>query len=221
MNDPLPLIVANLKANKTWQEMVSWLDLVAPKAQDFAGTVVVCPSLPFIVSAHEKIQSANWRILLGIQNISHFGPGPYTGEVAATQIADLCQYVIIGHSERRQNFSEGYKILEQKVANAHAAGINSIFCVQDETTPIPQGVELVAYEPIFAVGTGNPDTPQNAQAMAEKLKTRSHYTVLYGGSVTGEIVHGFLKKDTLDGVLVGAASLDPASAIGIIESATY
>lgn len=221
MNDPLPLVVANLKANKTWEETVGWLDLVGPKAQGFTGTVVVCPSLPFLGSAHEKINSDKLKLKLGIQDISHFDQGPYTGEVAATQVKNLCDYAIVGHSERRQNFTESDNIVAQKFQKAKDAGLTAIFCVSSDSDEIPDGVEVVAYEPITAIGTGNPDTPENAASVAEKLKSKSPYTVLYGGSVIGENIQSFLKKGTIDGVLVGSASLDPASVIDIIESATY
>ncbi|MEK9146935.1 MAG: triose-phosphate isomerase family protein [Patescibacteria group bacterium] len=221
MNDPLPLVVANLKANKTWQEIVGWLDLVGPKALDFPGTIVVCPSLPFIGSAHAKIQSANWRIKLAVQNISQFDQGPYTGEVAATQVKNLCDYAIVGHSERRQNFTESDNIVAQKFQKAKEAGLTAIFCATGPGIAIPAGVRVVAYEPIFAIGTGNTDTPENAASVAQKLKAKGEFIVIYGGSVTGENVASFLKKGTVDGVLVGTASLDPATFIDIIESATY
>ena len=221
MNDPLPLVVANLKANKTWEEMVGWLDLVGPKAQGFTGTVVVCPSLPFLGSAHEKINSLKLKLKLGIQDISPFDQGPYTGEVAATQVKNLCDYAIVGHSERRQNFTESASIVAQKFQKAKEAGLTAIFCATGPDITIPAGVEVVAYEPIFAIGAGNPDTPENAASVAEKLKAKGNYVVLYGGSVTGENVASFLKKGTVDGVLIGTASLDPATFIDIIESATY
>lgn len=227
MNDPLPLVVANLKANKTWEDLVGWLDLVGPKAQKFTGTVVFCPATPFIGSAFQKIQAASWRIKLGIQDISRFDQGPYTGEVAATQVKNLCAYAIVGHSERRQLLGENANIVQLKFQKAKEAGLTAIFCVSAESDQIPDGVEVVAYEPIAAIGTGNPDTPQNAAAFAEKLKARlaarqakGNYAVLYGGSVTGENVARFLKKGIIDGVLVGTASLDPVTFIDIIESAT-
>lgn len=219
MTDPTPLVIANLKANFTWDEMVAWLDQVSPRTQVFAGTVIVCPAIPYLAAIATKIKSADLKVKLGAQDISMFEQGPYTGEFAASQITSFCQYAIIGHSERRQNFGENDDVLAKKVENAKSANLEPIFCVQDENAIVPQGVELVAYEPIFAVGTGNPDTPQNAYNVSHKLKEKGNYTVLYGGSVTGENVKAFLKKDIIDGVLVGAASLDPESAIDIIESA--
>lgn len=220
MNDPLPLVIANLKANKTWEELLSWFDQVGPRAAQFKTTVVVCPPVPFLAAAAAKIKTANFNLKLASQDVSQFEQGPYTGEFAASQIVSLCKYVIIGHSERRQNFGENEDILAKKVQNANAQMLNPIYCVQDENTSIPDGVQLVAYEPIFAVGTGNPDTPQNAHSVAQKLKAKGNYTVIYGGSVTGENVRGFLKKDIIEGVLVGNSSLDPESFIDIIESAS-
>lgn len=220
MSDRLPLVIANLKANKSWDEMVAWINQVGPRTTNFAATVVVCPSTPFLAAVAAKIKSANLNLKLGSQDISQFEQGPYTGEFAASQIASFCNYVIIGHSERRQNFGEDGDILTKKIEKAHASGLVPIFCVQDANTSIPQGVKLVAYEPIFAIGTGDPDTPENAQATSLKLKSRGDYTVIYGGSVTGENIKGFLKKDVTDGVLVGNASLDPKGFIDIIQSAS-
>lgn len=221
MSDNPPLVIANLKANKTWDEMITWLDHVGPKAEKSKGTVIVCPTSPFLESTAQKIKDSDYHLKLGAQDVSQFEQGSYTGEFAASQIATLCQYVIIGHSERRQNFDEDDDVLGKKVKNTLAASLAPIFCIQDENTHIPEGVKIVAYEPIFAIGTGNPDTPQNAQEIAQKLKARGNYTVIYGGSVTDENVAGFLKEDLIEGVLVGNASLDPQEFTTIIDSASF
>lgn len=220
MSDSLPLVIANLKANKTWEEVSLWLDQVGQGCPSFKGTIVLCPSYPFLTAAAQKIKSESLKIKLGSQDLSKFEKGSYTGEVASSQIADLCQYSIIGHSERRQNFAEDDHILAKKAANAKAAGLVPIFCVQNENTPVPKEAELIAYEPLFAIGTGNPDTPQNAATVAKRLKDRGNYTVIYGGSVTPPNVKNFLKKGVIDGVLVGNASLDAESFIDILESAS-
>lgn len=219
MNGKLPLIIANLKANKTWDEIVVWLDNVGKTAPTFSGTVVISPSHPFLSSTYQKIKSDNLKIEIASQDISRFEQGPYTGEFAASQIATICKYCIIGHSERRQNAKEDDGMLAKKVENAKAAKIEPVFCIQGQETPIPDGVSHVAYEPVFAIGTGNPDTPENAKSTAKKLKQRGDYLVIYGGSVTGKNVKFFLEKGTIDGVLVGSSSLDPAEFIEIIESA--
>src|SRR3989344_1560418 len=102
MNDPAPFIIANLKANKTWDETAVWLDEVGKNITAFAGTAIVCPTTAFLADAHTHINSANYQLKLGTQDVSRYQQGPHTGEVAASQLAGLCQYVIIGHSERRE-----------------------------------------------------------------------------------------------------------------------
>ena len=220
MNENTPFVIANLKANKTWEEISSWIDTVARKAEDYPGTIIFCPSFPFISSSAHKISANSYKIKLGIQDISRFEQGPYTGEVAASQIKDLCQFSILGHSERRQNFGESDEILAQKVQNATKAAITPIYCIQDENTPIPQGVEIIAYEPVFAIGTGKPDTPENAKSIARNLKKKGNYTVIYGGSVSEQNAALFVEKDLIDGVLVATNSKNPQSFTRIIEAIT-
>ena len=218
MNNPLPLVVANLKANKTWDEISSWIDDVANLAQNFSGTIIFCPSSPFLAASYQKISQNGINLKLGTQDISRFEQGAYTGEIAASQIADIVDFAIIGHSERRHNLKEDDATLRKKVENAKNAKIEPIFCVQNENTPIPQKVEIVAYEPIFAIGTGNPDTPENVQANAQRLMAKGDYTILYGGSVSAGNVKSFV-KDSIQGVLVGATnSVDPQKFINIILS---
>lgn len=219
MNDAPPLIIANLKANKTWDEIKNWLNVVGTQTSEVPGTIIFCPPSPFLAAAAQQIKSQNLKIKLGSQDISRFENGPYTGEITAGQIADLVNYSIIGHSERRQNFSENNKILEAKVVNAQKVGIEPIFCIQGESTPIPQGVKVVAYEPVFAIGTGNPDTPENARSVAKNLKTKSDYIVIYGGSVTKANVKSFFQNEILEGVLVGGSSLNPDDFVQIIKAA--
>ena len=218
MNENTPLVIANLKANKTWDEISTWLDVVAHYAEDFPGTLVLSPAFPFLSAASQKIKANGFKIKLASQDVSRFEQGAYTGEVAASQIKDLCQFAIIGHSERRQNFAESDEILSQKVLNAQNATIIPIFCVQDQSTPIAEGVEIVAYEPTFAIGSGNPDTPENAKAQAKEIKKRGAYTVIYGGSVSGQNARSFIEKDLIDGLLVATNSLDPQNFIKIIEA---
>src|SRR3990167_10151827 len=218
MNNPKPIVVANLKANLTWEEVSTWLDKVGQVSKDFKGTIIFCPSYQFLTSVKEKIDRDSINIKLGSQNISKFEQGAYTGEVAASQIADLVQFAIIGHSERRQNFKEDQKILEAKVKNAQNAKIEPIFCVQDENTSIPKSLSIIAYEPVFAIGTNNPDSPENVQDFGKRLKANGTYTILYGGSVSAGNVKTYVKEH-IHGVLVGATnSLDPQKFIGIISS---
>lgn len=111
-------------------------------------------------------------------------------------------------------------MLEKKVAMAIKYGLIPIFLVQGEETPIPQGVGIVAYEPMFAIGTGNPDTPERADEVSQKIKAnRSNLQVLYGGSVRSENVKSFTEKLNIDGVLVGGASLEAEEFLKIIQNA--
>lgn len=218
MSDTAPIIIANLKANKTWDEVNLWLKAVGSACNRFNGTIIVCPSHPFLAASSGQISASGWQLKLGSQDVSRFEQGAYTGEVAASQLKGLVDYVIIGHSERRQNFGEDEQILATKVQNAQKAAITPVFCIQDQTTPIPSGVTVVAYEPIFAIGTGNPDTPENAKSISEKLKAEDQYTVLYGGSVTAANAAQFLKKGVIDGLLIGSASLDAQNFLAVIQS---
>lgn len=218
MNESLPLVVANFKANKDWQSLDSWLEEIESTQQAFTGTIIVCPSFPFLAKASEKIESKNLKIKLGAQDVSRFGEGAFTGEVAASQIEAYCKYAIIGHSERRQNFKESEQDLSDKVQNAKNSNIEPIFCVQGKENEIPDGVKIVAYEPVFAIGTGNPDSPENAQEVAQVIKASGDYTVLYGGSVTAKNTATFLKSGTIDGVLVGSSSLNSSDFAKIIEA---
>jgi len=228
MNEHYPLAVANFKENKTLEETSQWLDELAEAHLDFSGTIIICPSFPFLAATALKIrqlleQSPNKRlnIKLGCQDISQFEQGAHTGEVAATQISDIVSYTIIGHSERRRALKENDEILAKKVTNAHAAGLEVVYCVQDEHTLIPQGVKIVAYEPPSAIGTGNPDTPENAQRVAEIIKTKGKFIVIYGGSVSAENIASFLKEDIVDGVLVGGKSLNPQDFIPLVAASNY
>lgn len=215
-----PLIVANLKANKTWEEIRSWLVGVSQGTSGFPGTIVFCPSAPFLTSTNIEIEKINSNLQLGAQDISKFEQGAYTGEFTASQLKDICTYSIIGHSERRNNFQEDESTLSQKVKNAKAVGIEPIFCVQSAENEIPPEVKIVAYEPVFAIGTGNPDTPENVHKIAAKIKEKGGVTILYGGSVSAQNVKSFLKEGLVEGVLVGASnSLDAQKFTGIIKNA--
>lgn len=218
MSNPHPLIIANLKANKTWEEISLWINEVGEKAQSFSGTIIVCPSFPFIVALNQIVKSKNYNIKIAAQDVSQFEQGAYTGEVAASQIANVCSYTIIGHSERRKNLNESEEMLEKKVNNAKNANIEPIFCVQGKETPIPNGINIVAYEPVFAIGTGNSDNPKNIEEVANAIKSKGNYSVIYGGSVTKNNVSNFLKEGLIDGVLVGTDSKNAQDFIAIIET---
>ena len=107
----------------------------------------------------------------------------------------------------------------KKVAMAFKYGLNPIFLIQNQTDLIPQGTQVVAYEPSFAIGSGTPDTPENANAIASVVKSKNNVQMLYGGSVTAGNVKSFTAKANLDGVIVGGASLEAEEVLKIIQNA--
>ncbi|MBI2622753.1 MAG: triosephosphate isomerase [Candidatus Levybacteria bacterium] len=137
------------------------------------------------------------------------------------QMKEFADFVIIGHSERRQNFKETDEMLVKKVQMVQKYLLTPIFCIQNEDTFIPEGVKIVAYEPVEAIGTGNPDTPENAEKVARVIKNthKDVMYVLYGGSVTSANISGFTKMPSIDGALVGGASLDAKEFTKIIQNA--
>lgn len=217
-------IVANWKSYKSTSDAHAWL-LNLERSLAFIDLndieVVVCPSYTSLPSMKAYILQKNINIKLGAQDISPFDEGAYTGEVNGQQVKEVGEYSIIGHSERRKEFGENDALIYRKVEQAQATGITPIVCVQGDDTPIPQGVSIVAYEPIFAIGTGTPDTPEHSEGIASTIKTKNPFVkyVLYGGSVNPGDVKNFTAMPSIDGVLVGGASLDPEKFSQIIENA--
>lgn len=218
------LIVANLKSHFTYSEAKNWLieaSAIKNQKPELEGKkIIVCPSFTLLEMFKEFIKEQDMPIELGAQNISRLPQGPYTGEVNGAQIKDFADFVIIGHSERRSGFGEDESIIEEKIKMAIDYGISPILCVQSQENNIPQGVTVVAYEPVFAVGTGNPDTPENAQEVAKKISEKDSVDyIAYGGSVTPENVKRFTSMENINGVLVGTDSLDAKKFIEIIKNA--
>jgi triosephosphate isomerase len=217
------LIVANLKSYQNENEAKNWLEAFAKiKELNLDLTqkeIIICPSFTQLFSFFSYFSTNNIGVKLGAQNVSPFDEGAYTGEVNAKQLKDVIEYVLIGHSERRQNFNETEDMLAKKTAIALKYGLNPIFLVQNQQDLIPQGVQIVAYEPTAAIGTGNPDTPENADAVGAIIKSETNLQVLYGGSVTSENVKSFTAKANIDGVIVGGASLEAQELLKIIENA--
>lgn len=218
------LIVANLKSYKTEIEAKEWLDAFIKIKQIENNLtekeIIICPpfQLLFMFSSYTKDKLL--PIKIGAQNVSPFDEGAYTGEVNAKQIKDFADFVLIGHSERRNNFGETDDMLYKKTETSLKYGLTPIFLVQGKDNLIPQGVEIIAYEPVFAIGSGNPDTPENAEEVASSVKSKNNgYKILYGGSVTSENVKNFTKMASIGGVLVGGASLNPEEFIKIINNA--
>jgi len=190
-----------------------WFEQVSVHKSSFTNLeskkIILCPPFTLLQECSELIQKYNLQFNLGAQDISPFDEGAYTGEINGAQIKELAAFVIIGHSERRKNFDEQDEILSKKVSMALKFGLTPIFCIPDRKSVVPQGVTIVAYEPVFAIGTGNPEDPMVADEIGSELKEKGVRTAIYGGSVDGKNVNSFTRMNNIDEVLPGKSSLDP------------
>lgn len=215
-------LVANWKSNKTGLEAREWLERI--KNQELRikdKEIIICPPFTLLSTMKALIGKKKLPFKLGAQDVSPFDVGAHTGEVNAKQIKEFGDYVIIGHSERRNNFGETDDSLVKKVRQALAVKLTPIYCIQNETTFVPEGVTMVAYEPPTAIGTGNPDTPENAERVVKIVKDKYPYilSLLYGGSVTPDNIRSFVEMENISGVLVGGASLDALKFTTLIKNA--
>lgn len=213
-----PLVIAgNWKSNKTIAQTKEWIEkFKIQNVERKNTTVVVCAPFTALSSMHP------FPFSLGAQNVSMFDEGAYTGEITAKMIKEVADWVIIGHSERRKNFGETDEMLATKVEKAHAVGLKVIYCIPDDVTLIPAGVAVVAYEPVWAIGTGKADTSENAQAVIASVKQKAGVrTMIYGGSVTVDTAVSYIEQPSIDGILVGGASLDAEEFARLITSCIH
>lgn len=222
------LFVANWKENGTISQAQDWIKTFAKKRSvlNQGKNVVVCSPFTALSTISEVIKKERLPIAIGAQNVSHFEEGRYTGEVSARMLAEFASYTIIGHSERRNNFGETDQIVAEKVKLAEKYNITPIVCiseleqVKNMQNFVSNFTDIIAYEPLFAIGSGNPDTPENANMVAEKIKEIfPQVMVLYGGSVDGTNVASFIKQDHISGVLLGNRSLDGNFFLEIVRNA--
>lgn len=224
-------IVANWKSNKNILETEQWLHAFNKvfKRSNLGvdnKEIIVAPSFTLFEHARYCLDNLKLPIKLAAQNISSFDEGQYTGEVNGTQIKELATYVIIGHSERRKYFHEDKEMIKKKVEIALEYKLVPILCISETEkivnlkSYILNRELIVAYEPLFAIGSGQTDTPQNAENVSKEIKEIVNDTpVLYGGSVTSLNVNSFTKMPSIGGVLVGGASLDPLEFLKIVKNA--
>lgn len=221
-------IIANWKSNKTISEALDWVSKVGPQLPKKDNLkIVVCPTFSALSEIKKTITVGNFPLLVGAQDLSPFGKGAYTGEEPAELLNQLISLVILGHSERRHNFSETDEMVVKKMKQALGNNITPLVCVQGEETPVPEGCQLVAYEPIWAISTGltntpgigRVDSPEDASRVANLFKQKygPELEVIYGGSVTAQNVKGFISQENISGVLVGNASLGAEEFIKICQ----
>lgn len=220
-------IIGNWKSNKNLSEVRQWFTEFNELFQQGSQTslanleIVICPPFIYLPEAAKLVNNFNLPVSLGAQDVSPFTTGAYTGEVGASQIADFAKYVLIGHSERRSNFGENSQLLFAKAHQAEQQGLGVIYCVPDNQTKIPQSVGLVAYEPVWAIGTGKTESRENAVKVADGIrKNLQKAKIIYGGSVNSKNIKDFLAGNGLDGVLPGGASLDAGSFWEMIKNAS-
>ena len=213
--------------------------------------VGICPPSVYLIPIGEKIRGS--AVVLGAQNVASEKPGAYTGEVAIEMLLDVgCQWVIIGHSERRQFFGDTDEVIHKKVLAALERGLKVIFCLgellEDRTsnrteavlesqlvkglqslTPEQMERVVLAYEPVWAIGTGVTASPEHAEETHEFIRrwltqrfgaaVANATRIQYGGSVKGENAKELLAKPNIDGALVGGASLKADQFLAIIRGA--
>jgi len=210
---------------------------------------LVCPPAAYLKTVRDAIRETNAPIALGGQDCSAHESGAYTGEISAAMLADAgCGYVIVGHSERRQYHNEKDALVAAKAAKAHEKGLISIICVGEKEEERESGFErdivesqlqqslpesataqntIIAYEPVWAIGTGKTATPEDVRLMhrfiREKLKDfladSAQMRILYGGSVKPENAGELFVADNVDGGLIGGASLKADQFLGIARAA--
>ncbi|HSF66963.1 MAG TPA: triose-phosphate isomerase [Nitrospiraceae bacterium] len=248
-----PLIVGNWKMNKTASEAAAFIRELRERVPASPNAdVVIAPPYTALESARNALGSSSW-VSLGAQNVHWETYGAFTGEVSAPMLRDLgCLYVIVGHSERRILFGERDDTIQKKVRTALRHGLSPILCVGESladreacrtesvvtaqlsgslgglTTEDLANV-TIAYEPVWAIGTGYAATTEQAVAVHGSIRTfvearwssgpASALRILYGGSVTTQNIELFLASDEIDGTLVGGACLNLDSFATIIAVA--
>ena len=212
------LVVANWKSNKNVREAQQWVETFLERERQKIYEYVVCPPLSLLSFVSEHADKA---FSLGVQNISPFDAGAYTGEVSGYSLQGLnIQYAILGHSERRKYVQETSKMVAQKAAEALSYDITPIICIdidQVKEQALQLGREetrksIIAYEPVHSISTFGGHEDPLAVTLKNIETIRKHFgdvPVLYGGSVDHENSFTYLQEKSIDGVLVGHASLDP------------
>lgn len=234
------LVIANWKMHGGLQANQALIQLLLAELGDTSGvSIAVCPPYPYLASVSQAISSEG--LLLGAQNVSTHDQGAFTGEVSSVMLKEMgCRYVLVGHSERRTLFQERDAAIAEKFSQLQSQGLIPVLCIgetleqrqQGQTTAVVQqqiqavvervGIEsfsraVIAYEPIWAIGTGETASAEQAeevhgairhQLSAQNLAVAQSLPILYGGSVKAENAAALFSQPNIDGGLVGGASLD-------------
>ncbi len=247
------IIAANRKMNTPPADAGELAATIAARTEEPGVVRVICPPYVCLFAVRDALQGRG--VAVGAQNVHGELAGAYTGEISAPMLKDLATWVIIGHSERRRDQKETDEMVGKKLARAIDAGLRPIVCVGEQLEERESGraVEVVAkqlhgalagkdaetllaggfviaYEPVWAIGTGRNASGHDAAAMADAIRSTleanlswgeaaERVPVLYGGSVTSANIGEFLGEPSIDGALVGGASLKPDEMAGIVARA--
>jgi triosephosphate isomerase len=248
------IIAANWKMHTTPSDAAELARTIARRVKEPDVTRVICPPFVCLAAVRDALAEADPSVEVGAQNLHHELAGAYTGEVSAPMLEGLATWVIVGHSERRRDAGETDELIGRKLGRALHAGLRPILCVGEQlpereagradsvvrvqlagalSSLDPQGAVggglVIAYEPVWAIGTGRNASGADAAAMAAVIRdglraigfdeTAEDIPVLYGGSVTSANIGEFLVEPSIDGALVGGASLKPDEMAGIVARA--
>ncbi len=243
----VPVIAGNWKMNTTLSEATELVRAVQAELNQIDNIdKVICPPFISLATVGELIKGSS--IKLGAQNVYFEEKGAYTGEISPLMLADLCEFVIIGHSERRQYFNETGEIVNRKIVAALKVGLKPILCIGEKLAENEAGKTeevvteqlrsslagigylnglIIAYEPIWAIGTGKSATGKQANATIGLIRRNiaklynkeiaQDMRILYGGSVTAENIAEFVQQPEIDGALVGGASLKADQFLSIVK----
>ena len=242
-----PMIAGNWKMNKTPAETKALIEDLKKIENRCGAEVVVCPMTVCLATAAEALKGS--KIHLGAQNVHFADKGAYTGECNAASLKELgVEYVIIGHSERRQYFAETDVTVNQRTLKALEAGLKPIVCVGESLEQKQQGITnevvclqtkvallnvgdqiddvIIAYEPVWAIGTGLTATPEDANATIAAIRgairevfgeAADRVRILYGGSMNDKNAHDLMAQPEIDGGLIGGASLKAVDFAGVVN----
>jgi triosephosphate isomerase len=240
------MIAGNWKMNTTVSEAIALVNEMRQPLDEIDGVEVVCPPFVSLAAVYGAVKGSSVR--LGAQNLYFKEKGAYTGEISPLMLADLCEIVIIGHSERRQFFDDTDEVVNNKIKAALKVGLKPILCVGEKLEDNEAGKTeevvteqlgsslagidystslIVAYEPIWAIGTGKAATSQQANDIIGLIRRNisqlyggeaaGELRILYGGSVNGANATELMQQPEIDGALVGGASLKAEEFLSIVR----
>jgi triosephosphate isomerase len=245
----IPLIAGNWKMNTTAKDAIDLIKKMQGRLNKISGVEkIICPPFVSLVPAYNILKGSS--VKLGAQNVFYEEKGAYTGEISPLMLVDFCEYVIVGHSERRQIIGETNEIINKKLRAVITNSLKPILCIGETAEENEAGKTqdvlgrqiftcsdklyflsgmVIAYEPIWAIGTGKSATGDNANSTIRFIReyiTRVHgndiadkVRILYGGSVNATNIGEFMNQPEIDGALVGGASLQPDEFVSIVKQA--